>query len=160
MILLELGSGACPTMREGARVIHLDHVEGPHVELVADLNHGIPLPANVVDEVLAIDVFEHLHDFVHAMDECHRVLVPGGLAVIQVPLAGTYNHVTDPTHVRGFGMDSFDFFSDDLPLGKHNGRLYTPRRWTIERKEQVGLNVKVWMRTRKPGECGAPEWKP
>ena len=153
MILLELGSGACPTMREGARVVHLDRVGGPHVELVADLNHGIPIPSNAIDEVLAIDVLEHLQDFVHAMDEIHRVLVPGGLAVIQVPLAGTYNHTTDPTHVRGFSLDSLDFFSDDLPLGKHNGRLYTPRRWTIERKEQVGLNLKAWLRAKKPDEA-------
>ena len=158
MIVLELGSGACPTMREDARVLHLDRVEGPHVELVADLNHGIPLPSNTVDEVIAIDVLEHLQDVVAAMDEIHRVLVPNGLAVIQVPLAGTYNHITDPTHVRGFGMDSFDFFDDAKPLGRHNGRLYTARRWTIERKEQVGLNVKAWMRAIKPGESSATWW--
>jgi len=150
--VLELGSGWCPTVREGARVVHLDRVEGPHVEILVDLAHGIPLPSCVVDEVIAIDVLEHLQDFVGAMNEIHRVLVPGGLAVIQVPLHGTYNHVTDPTHVRGFSMDSFDFFDDATHLGRENGRLYTPRRWTIERKEPVGKNVKAWMRALKPGE--------
>lgn len=150
-VILELGSGARPAKRAGARVIHLDRVESPHVELVADLDHGIPLPSNVVDEVLAIDVLEHLVDLVAAMDEMHRVLVPQGHALIRVPRAGTYNHWTDPTHRRGFTEESMDFFDDRKPLAE-NGRSYTRRRWSIQSFKEVGQNLQWTMRALKPGE--------
>jgi SAM-dependent methyltransferase len=132
-------------------VIHLDCVEGPHVELYCNLEHGIPLPSNSVDEVLAIDVLEHLRDIVAIVDEMHRVLVDKGRATIRVPQFGTYNHVTDPTHVRGFSEDSFDFFDDETPLGKGNGRIYTSRRWKMLNKEKAILNLLFTMAAIKPG---------
>jgi SAM-dependent methyltransferase len=151
--VLELGSGSCPTFVTGARMIHLDRVESPHVELVCDLNHGIPLPSNVVDHIIAIDVVEHLREVLPIMDEMHRVLRPGGTALIQVPEAGGYYHHTDPTHVRGFTGQSFDFFDDDTFFGQGNGKHYTPRRWSIVRRERSrDGNLTFLMVARKPGE--------
>jgi len=158
MLVLELGSGASPTLRPDATVVHLDLVESaPHVELVADLDDGIPCPSNVFDEVLALDILEHLTDVVAIMDECHRVLVDGGRLHLRVPLWGGPWHVTDPTHVRGFGAESFDFFDSSKPLGAGNGSLYTSRRWRIESKAEANHNLVVTMAALKPGESRR-EW--
>lgn len=149
---LQLGSGASPRTVPDSYVIHLDQVEGPHVELVCNLNHGIPLPSNTVDFVLAANVIEHLDDVVKIMNEMHRVLVPGGVAWIQVPLFGTANHITDPTHKHGFAWQSFDFFDDETELGKFNGKLYTPRRWRIKKREEVTQDLLIQLETIKPNE--------
>ncbi len=152
--VLELGSGASPYQAtDGSRVIHLDCVEGPHVDLYCNLEHGIPLPSNSVDEIVALDVIEHIHDVLKIVDEMHRVLVDGGRATIRVPQYGTYNHITDPTHIRGFSEDSFDFFDDTTPLGKGNGQIYSSRRWKLWTKEKVALNLIFIMTTIKPGEA-------
>jgi len=136
MLALELGSGARPTpSNEDMKVIHLDIVEGPEVDIVADLNHGIPLPSNVFDMIIAMDVVEHLHDVVQIINEMHRVLKPDGICYIRVPKWGGVSHRIDPTHVRGFELTSFDFFDDATDFGALNGRLYTPRRWRIVRRD-------------------------
>jgi SAM-dependent methyltransferase len=157
-VILELGSGAAPQHRDDAKVIHLDIVEGPDIDLLCNLNHGIPLPSNTIDAILAIDVIEHLDDVLFIMNEMHRVLKPDGLATIQVPQAGTYNHYTDITHRRGFTKDSFDYFDDTTFLGGHNGKLYTPRRWKIVSKQESGGNHIFILKALKPGEeakeCG------
>jgi len=151
-LILELGSGAAPQLLPDARVIHLDCIEGPHVEIVADLRYGIPLPANVFDEVLALDVIEHLPDVVAIMNEMHRVLKPEGRAEIRVPQWGTRNHYTDPTHHRGFVAESFDYFDDATALGAHNGQIYTSRRWRLQARQQVADNFEFELYAIKPGE--------
>ena len=45
----------------------------------------LPLRDNSVDCVAALEVIEHIEDDARAMAEIHRVLVPGGVAVISVP---------------------------------------------------------------------------
>lgn len=152
--VLELGSGANPIQASSPdeKVIHLDCVEGPHVELYCNLEHGIPLPSNTIDHVQADDVLEHITDTLAIMDEIHRVLAPNGTLLLRVPVWGSYNHITDPTHKHGFSSDSFDFFDDTTALGSNNGKLYTRRRWRIEYKEQRALNWVFKMRALKPGE--------
>jgi SAM-dependent methyltransferase len=108
------------------------------------------LPSCIFDEVIALDVIEHIPNVVGLMDEIHRVLVDNGKLSIRVPQAGTYNHITDPTHVRGFGIDSFDFFDDKTELGRGNGRLYTSRRWSIIDKGPQNLNLIFNMLALKP----------
>lgn len=64
-----------------------------------------------VAEVLAYDVFEHLPDKRHTMNELWRVLVPGGIARIQVP-HGTEGDggVCDPTHVSLWSTSDFEYY--------------------------------------------------
>src|SRR3990167_4434125 len=125
-LALDLGSGADPVNIPEITLVHLDRVEGPEVSLVCDLHNGIPTPSNIFDMVFALDVIEHLQDVVKIMNEIHRVLVPSGTVYIRVPLWGSYDHQTDPTHVRGFSRYSFDIFDNNTELGSKNGKLYTP----------------------------------
>ncbi len=48
-------------------------------------NFSLPFKTGSADLVLALDVVEHVEDDLHALDECHRILKPGGVLVITVP---------------------------------------------------------------------------
>ena len=79
----------------------------------------LPLQDESVTLVYCSHVLEHVADDRKAMSELHRVLAPGGLAVIQVPIIGeqTYEDrsITTPEgrlraflqhdHVRIYGID-------------------------------------------------------
>jgi SAM-dependent methyltransferase len=57
----------------------------PPADFVTDLRSVWPWPDSSVEEALAFDVFEHLPDKRHTMNELWRVLQPGGVATIGVP---------------------------------------------------------------------------
>jgi len=81
--------------------------------------------SNSFDLIYCSNVLEHVDDDRSAMSELYRVLAPGGLAVIQVPIRGevTYEDasITDPheryqhfgqaDHVRYYGEDIQDRLS-------------------------------------------------
>jgi len=58
----------------------------PDVELRLDIT-DIPRPDTSFDAIICSHVLEHVHDDRAAMRELRRVLVPGGWAILQVPIA-------------------------------------------------------------------------
>lgn len=83
----------------------------PPADVITDLREPWPWPDSSVDEVMALDVIEHLPDRIHTMNELWRVMRPGAVATIEVPNAakgaGFYQ---DPTHTAAFCMNSFQYF--------------------------------------------------
>jgi len=102
------------------RFIGLDlERRGPNVTVVGDATR-IPLASNSLDAALCTHTLEHIAEDRTAMRELHRVLKPGGWAIVSVPLrldGPTYEDstVTDPEdrerefgergHVRHYGWD-------------------------------------------------------
>jgi len=78
---------------------------------IADLNKPWPWPDSSVDEVMALDIVEHLPSKIHTMNELWRVLKPGARVTIEVPSstkgAGADQ---DPTHVSRWNMNSFQYW--------------------------------------------------
>lgn len=83
----------------------------PPADVLADLTKPWPWADGSVSEVLAFDVFEHLPDKRHTMNELWRVLEVGGTATIQVPHAtdGDGGHC-DPTHVSYWTTSDFEYY--------------------------------------------------
>lgn len=96
-------------------------IESPLAKVKMDI-HEIPFEANTFDVAFCNHVMEHVDDDILAMSEIHRVLKPGGWAIIQVPFFPplkdkTYEDfaITDPRrreqvfgqddHVRLYGND-------------------------------------------------------
>ena len=96
-------------------------IESPLAKVKMDI-HRIPFPENTFDVLLCNHVLEHVDDDLQAAREIHRVLKPGGFAVLQVPFFHPVpettledKSVTDPRqrekmfgqddHVRKFGKD-------------------------------------------------------
>ncbi|HKW94467.1 MAG TPA: class I SAM-dependent methyltransferase [Methylomirabilota bacterium] len=67
---------------------------------------GMPFPDATFDLVLATDVIEHVEDDRRALEEIHRVLVPGGYVLLTVPafksLWGLQDEVS--LHKRRYGI--------------------------------------------------------
>jgi SAM-dependent methyltransferase len=76
----------------GADYITAD-IESPLAKVKMDI-HKIPFDANTFDVVLCNHVLEHVRDDIQAMREIHRVLKPGGFAILQVPF---FNPIPDTT---------------------------------------------------------------
>lgn len=115
---LDVGCG--PYHKQGD--VGIDRLPGPAVDVVHDLNViPWPLPDARFDRVRCVDVLEHLAAIVPVMEEIHRVCTAGALVTIQGPTAGNWHRYTDPTHVRGFGYRSFDYFVPTSAFGQHYG---------------------------------------
>lgn len=90
-----------------------------------------PFRDNAFDEVLAIHVVEHLPDTIRVMEEIHRITSPGATVTIEVPHYKHSNAYKDPTHVRLFTEETFDYF------GKDDRSYYTQARFRVAKIEKV-----------------------
>ena len=103
---------------------NLDYLTADLVSPIADMHfdlHSIPLESNQFDVLFCNHVMEHVDDAHQCMSELHRVLKPGGWAIMQVPQDTTRSvtyedpsitspeerekHFWQKDHVRLFGMD-------------------------------------------------------
>jgi SAM-dependent methyltransferase len=104
--VLDIGCGR----KKLAGAVGLDRHRLPGVDVVADLDGGLPFCAESFDAVSANQVLEHVGDLVALVYEVHRVLRPGGVLVAHVPyFRSSWAHI-DPTHVRSFTINSMDYF--------------------------------------------------
>jgi SAM-dependent methyltransferase len=103
---LDLG---CGSTRQWDGSIGVDCYPLAAVDLLADLERGLPFADNAVDVIFAVHVLEHLHDLLTTMAEIHRVLKPGGLLHVMVPHWQNVIAVADPTHVRYFSPQTFEY---------------------------------------------------
>lgn len=94
---VDLGCGDQPQYPQN---IGVDVRTTSAVQVNADLSAGVPFATASVDRVFAVHVLEHLVDFLPLVDECHRILRPGGILHVMSPWWRHVNAVADPTHVR------------------------------------------------------------
>lgn len=94
--ILHIAPEACYLHRfekiHGEQYITAD-IESPLAKVKMDI-HQIPFSENQFDVILCNHVLEHVRDDIQAMREIHRVLKPGGFAILQIPF---FNPVPDQT---------------------------------------------------------------
>jgi SAM-dependent methyltransferase len=90
--------------------IGIDRRPGPQVDLVADLEQGVPLGDATLDHVFAVHVLEHVRDLVGLMADLHRVLRPTGVLHVLCPHWRHVNAAADPTHVHPVDVQTFAWF--------------------------------------------------
>lgn len=98
-------------------------IESPLAKVKMDI-HQIPFPENTFDVAICNHVMEHVDDYILAMSELHRVLKPGGWALIQSPQDMKYE-VTyeDPTITDPKEREKHFLQNDHLRLfGRNYGR--------------------------------------
>lgn len=110
---LNLGSG--DTKLDGFINVDLDQTKD--VDVVADLSQDWPFDDDSVDEIVAKDIFEHLPDQIHTMNEAFRVLKPGGILHVYVPTTDSLAAFADPTHKSFWNENTFLYFSVDAEVG-------------------------------------------
>jgi SAM-dependent methyltransferase len=122
---------------DGARVLHISpeyclslilgprarqYVRADWATSACDVRQDItrlPFRDGVFDTLVVCDTLEHVAEDRRALDECRRVLVPGGIAIITVPQSDDLHdtredpltpeeaavHYGQPDHVRNYGAD-------------------------------------------------------
>jgi SAM-dependent methyltransferase len=126
--ILDVGCGN----RKMPGAVGVDIAKVPGVELLGDLDRGLPIRTSSVDALHAYHVLEHVDDFAAAMGEIWRVLRPGGLAHIKAPHASSpFMTWKDPTHRRGLMIATFAYFDDTYFDGAAFG-YYSSARFRIE----------------------------
>jgi len=109
-IILELGSGA----KKNTERICIDKLNLPHIDIVADLEEGLPFfPDNSVDAIYSKSFLEHVNNLSTLMQDIWRVLKPTGKNVLFVPHFSNPYYYSDYTHKRFFGLYSFEYFSSN-----------------------------------------------
>lgn len=108
----------------------------PEIQVVHDLD-VLPWPwaDQSFDLIVARSVFEHLKlTLVESLDECWRILKPGGHLFVKVPHWQSDVAYRDPTHRWQFSVHSFDVFDPETEYGRDYG-FYTERKWRIVKVE-------------------------
>ena len=95
--------------------VNLDRQAREGVDVVATVP-PIPFPDGHFDHILASHFLEHVPNgqpIIDVMNECHRVLRPGGTMHVEVPYWQSELYVRDPTHVAPWNPDKFAYFTDE-----------------------------------------------
>jgi predicted SAM-dependent methyltransferase len=161
---MKLNLGAADRRIEGFISVDI----APPADKIVDLAGPWPWPDSSVEEVLALDVCEHIADGyyvtgdgwtrnvgggrIHFMNELHRVLIPGGRAAIETPNAARgCGYFQDPTHVSPWCLSTFRYF-------EHGAFAHT--RLAKAYGITAAFRIVSLTEHETPGEC-APEkaWK-
>jgi ubiquinone/menaquinone biosynthesis C-methylase UbiE len=79
-----------PHMNRPAEMLRAESI---HVSLVRSDARALPYANDSMDALVCMSVLEHLHDLESAAEEFYRVLRPGGIAIIGVPVANLLTEV-------------------------------------------------------------------
>jgi len=112
--------------------IGVDKIQTGQVDVVHDMNvYPYPFAENSVDEVLLIQILEHLPDTIRVVEEIWRICKDGAVIRIEVPYYNSPGAFQDPTHKSFFTENTFDYFtqSGTTPLSEYN--YYSSARFKI-----------------------------
>jgi SAM-dependent methyltransferase len=129
-VMLDLGCGEKP--RPG--MIGVDKRGGARVA-EEDLESGLPFFVRPKRShvIVADNLLEHIKNLIPLLNDCHQALLPNGRMHIRVPNAerGATVAWADPTHVRAWVPDTFDYFNADHQRWQQYGQGYGIRPWHI-----------------------------
>jgi len=143
---IKINLGAGMSCRDG--YVNVDAVAYDGIDVIHDLNE-IPWPFDdcMAEEILALDVFEHLDNLIAVMDECHRILAPDGRLKIRGPAHDSPRLWEDVTHRRAFTTKSFDHFDPDTLYGKKFD--YGTGKWRkLQSRKKNDGNIVFYMERR------------
>lgn len=150
-IYKKINLGAGEDQKEG--FINVDLVDLPGIDVVHNLmEFPYPFEDGSADEIHAVDVIEHLANYtpdsrpsaIAFVEECHRILKPGGVLYMQTPGWRAEFLWIDPTHVRPFDIQSFDFFDPTTHFGQTTG-FYSKVKFSVKAEELPNHNLRFWM---------------
>lgn len=134
-VLVDLGCG--DYKKQG--FVGLDIMPTTSTDIVCDFEtESLPFEDNSVDEFNATHTLEHIKNLLWLMDEVYRCLKVGGVFTVEVPLFPDTGAIKDPTHVRFFVPESFDYFDRNWDYEKRPD--YGNRKFDVLRKEILGTS--------------------
>jgi len=110
------------------------------IDIVTDLETGIPLKDNSASKVYAIHVLEHIRNLPELMAEIHRILKPNGILTGKVPHYKDTQAFVDPTHKRFFAIGSWDYWDRTTVYGNFG---YFDVRFRVNYSKRV-RRIQFW----------------
>jgi SAM-dependent methyltransferase len=90
----------------------IDSIKVAGVDIVHDLDKfPWPFEDNSVEEINCSHYLEHTGDLCRFMDECYRILIPGGKMQVVSPYYTSVRCWQDPTHKRAISEMTFMYFN-------------------------------------------------
>lgn len=154
MSRLDIGGGYAPAPGH----INIDIV--PEADIVWDLNLGLPIKEvptefgtrngrtwnfdTPIEGIRCHQVLEHLTGIILVLNDCYEVLKEGAVMEISTPLAGTTQAFQDPTHVRCYVPETFQYFLENSPFNKEQREYLITARFKLVSCEVLdGWNLNV-----------------
>jgi SAM-dependent methyltransferase len=121
----------CCSSRKIEGFIGIDILKFPNVDIVCDLNEGLPLKDSSCETIRAHDALEHMVNGMKTMQEIWRVLHDGSLIDILVPSTDGRGAWQDLTHKSYWNQNSFGYWCNNAPwMDYYRGPcLFRPAEW-------------------------------
>lgn len=116
-ICVDLGCGS----RKQKGYIGVDNKKLEGVDIVCDIEEGLPFEDNTIDRIYANFLFEHINNFIRFMQEVYRVCRKGAIIKASFPYWSSATQWKDPTHKQVITVETFRYFSDDKWYGSDYG---------------------------------------
>ncbi|MBU2575131.1 MAG: class I SAM-dependent methyltransferase [Elusimicrobia bacterium] len=116
-IFLDLGCGA----RKRPGHIGVDSVKLEGVDIVCDIEKGLPFEDNSVDAVWSNFLFEHVSDTIFLFKELYRICRNGALVEFRIPYYQSVTQYKDPTHKAIIVPEMFQYFTTKKWYGSDYG---------------------------------------
>ena len=102
---INLGSGK----RKMTGFINCDNRKEVNPDLVCDIGKSLPFKDNMIDEITAIDLIEHLErkEVLGLMNEIYRILKPAGKFYHRTPSDEGRGAWQDPTHKSAWNINTW-----------------------------------------------------
>ncbi len=112
MKILDLGCGLNKHKSDNPEdeVIGIDYVKLPGVDIVRDLEDGIPLEDNSIDMIVSNFAMGHVKNFFLLMDDIYRVGKNGAKVKIKAPFYSSERQWNNPTQVQFFSPRTFEIY--------------------------------------------------
>ena len=137
---------SCSDAHEPNGYTNVDIVEP--ADVLCDLELAWPWPDSSVDYIRAVDIFEHLCDKIHTLNEAWRVLVPGGILFMVVPTTDGRGAWQDPTHSSFWNPNSLFYLEHGNPHNTRFAKAYGMRhQFLIKSQKHELLQDQVWKLT-------------
>jgi SAM-dependent methyltransferase len=138
---IKLNLGCCDKHLEG--FCNVDRT--PPADMIADLEHRWPWDDETVEEIVADDIFEHLPDKIHTMNEAWRVLKDGGLLKFRVPTTDGRGAFQDPTHRSFWTPNDLLYYVSGCPERERFSRPYgISARFAIATAQHREVTNEIW----------------
>lgn len=128
---MKLNLGCGKDFREGW--INAD-AWAPRVDIRCDIREPLPFDDGTFSEIYASGILEQIgpnEQFRDAMNECHRILMPGGRMTAVVPDSRFAIASRDPFDCRKFTRETWNYLAADHYHYNQYGQIYGFKAWKI-----------------------------